>query len=41
MAFMDVHKAYILTNGSVMVTDYSKYGSLLSVVVKLKQNWVS
>jgi hypothetical protein len=41
MAFMDVHMAYMLKNGSVLVTDYSHYGSLLSVIVKLRQQWVS
>ncbi|PNF15654.1 hypothetical protein B7P43_G15592 [Cryptotermes secundus] len=41
MAFMDVHMAYMLKNGSVLVTDYSHYGSLLSVIVKLRQQWQS
>ncbi|KDR13274.1 Mitotic checkpoint serine/threonine-protein kinase BUB1 [Zootermopsis nevadensis] len=39
LAFMDVQMAYTLNSGSIMVTEYSHYGSLLSVIIKLRQQW--
>ena len=33
---MDVHAAYIYENGSVLVSDFSKYGTLLAVTNQIK-----
>ncbi|KAJ4436088.1 hypothetical protein ANN_18715 [Periplaneta americana] len=37
LAFMDIKKGYLVQNGSIMITDFSDHGDLLSVINTIRQ----